>query len=128
MPSWIINGNIEEVEREGAAARLSYCQEFMPARSALELLESGVPPSAVEQGAPIFSNRKKNAFRARAHKSSDPHKYEGQIKCVRKQWQELRGSRAQGAMQLPETSSCTLAYSRAQKISALASRQQGRCQ
>ncbi len=46
MQSWIINGSIDDIERRGAAQLLSSCQEFMPARSALELLESGVPPAA----------------------------------------------------------------------------------
>jgi hypothetical protein len=49
MPAWIINGSIEDIERRGAAQLLSSCQEFMPARSALEMLESGVLPAAAGQ-------------------------------------------------------------------------------
>ena len=46
MSAWIINGSIEDIGRRGAVQLLSSCREFMPARSALEMLESGVSPAA----------------------------------------------------------------------------------
>ena len=62
MPSWIINGSIEDIGRRGAVQLLSSCREFMPARSALEMLESGVSPAAVTgRRARFFFN--KNAER-----------------------------------------------------------------
>ena len=54
MPPRIINRNNEEVERRGALELLSACREFMPARSALELLNNGVPPAAAGQAFASF--------------------------------------------------------------------------
>ena len=64
MPAWIINGSIEDIERRGAAQLLSSCKEFMPARSALEMLESGVSPAAAGQArALLFQSKCMSAFR-----------------------------------------------------------------
>ena len=52
MPAWFVNES--EVERRGASALLSACKEFMPARSALELLNAGVSPSAAGQALASF--------------------------------------------------------------------------
>ena len=45
---------VERTERRGAIELLSTCTNFMPARSALEMLESGVPPSAAGQALASF--------------------------------------------------------------------------
>ena len=68
MSAWIINGNIEDIGRRGAVQLLSSCREFMPARSALEMLESGVSPAADGQARASFSSKMQSAFRKFRHR------------------------------------------------------------
>ena len=58
MPSWFVNES--EVERRGAIELLSSCKEYMPARSALEMLNAGVSPSAAGQAFASFFHQQED--------------------------------------------------------------------